>query len=74
MTQPNSKMSFTGWVGLLAVSSLRNAVEQLRFSGYDIELWVGRGVFTRPFCVKGDHRAVEQVMRWMNVVNQTATA
>lgn len=55
--------TFRGEVGVLAVSGLRNLVEQARFEGHAVDLWIGRGWFVKPVALRGDPRVLHIILR-----------
>lgn len=58
-----------GNVGRFVTHHLRNAVDQLNLDGAGIELWVGRGIFSRPFVAKGKKsEPLERLNAWLSEV------
>ena len=56
----------TGEVGSLFVHHLRNAVDQMNLDGAKVDLWVGRGFFSKPFVVRCERsEPLRRLMKWM---------
>lgn len=51
-----------GEVGILAVSALRNLVEQARFEGHEVDLWIGRGWLVKPVTLRADPRVLRVIV------------
>lgn len=61
-----------GAIPIFWTALLRSHVENMRFRGYDIELWVGKGWVQRKFAVKGSPGAVKAFSRWFAEISRQA--
>ncbi len=52
--------------GRLLWSPIRNSVGILKQKGWSISLWEGEGWLSRPFILKGEKGAVDQMVEWLN--------
>ena len=44
--------------------TLRRLVEQRRFMGKNIDLWMGKGLLRKPFTLKGDEAEVDWIVNY----------
>lgn len=66
MRTPNEHTVYSGEVGALLVGQLRDYVEQCRFEGMDVEIWIGHGWFVKPFSIRGAKKDVESIAALLN--------
>lgn len=45
------------------VGLLKSYVEKAKFEGYEVDLWLGRGWFSKSFMMKGDARVIGIIVK-----------
>lgn len=59
-----SRGIYSGSGPSFVVKRIKDAVDQAKFNGRDLDIWVSSGWFTKTFTVKGDSADVASVKRW----------
>ena len=66
--------SISGELNSITANGRRGMVEQMKFNGHDIDIWMGKGWFFKTFSIHGSEEAVAIVYKalenWRNRTEQ----
>lgn len=57
--------SVSGEIGSLVAGSLRNAIEQAKYEGRKVDIWIGKGFLSKPFTIKYDDSEAQNVIAFL---------
>lgn len=62
--------SVSGTIGSLLAKSLENAIKQAKFEGREVDIWIGKGFFEKPFTIKYSDAEAQNVKDFLQRVQK----